>query len=82
VALGEKEFQKRAEDGGALYAVVPSIDASPAQHAPANDAPHGNPILHIQTPARSQSLIKPLCKRPSRNACLPQINRQNQLLGE
>ena len=35
-----------------------------------------------QPSARSQSLIKPRCKRPSRNACLPQINRQNLLLGE
>jgi len=35
-----------------------------------------------QPSARSQSLIKPRCKRPSRNACLPQINRQNRLLGE
>lgn len=35
-----------------------------------------------QPSARSQSLIKPRCKRPSRNACLPQINRQNQLLCE
>jgi hypothetical protein len=32
--------------------------------------------------ARSQSLIKPWCKKPSRNACLPQITRQNQFLGE
>jgi Transposase DDE domain group 1 len=35
-----------------------------------------------QPSARSQSLIKPRRKRPNRNACLPQINRQNQLLGE
>jgi len=35
-----------------------------------------------QPSARSQSPIKPRGKRPSRNACLPQINRQNQLLCE
>jgi len=35
-----------------------------------------------QASARSQSPIKPRGKRPSRNACLPQINRQNQLLCE
>src|SRR6476620_8949644 len=35
-----------------------------------------------QPSARSQILIEPRCKRPSRNACLPQINCQNQLLGE
>jgi hypothetical protein len=34
-----------------------------------------------QPSAWSQSLIKPRCKRPSRNRWLPQINRQNQLLG-
>ena len=35
-----------------------------------------------QPSARSQSPNKPRGKRPSRNACLPQINRQNQLLCE